>query len=410
MLAQNGLDTAPPTQRSERSTIAYLAFLGVMLATGIDIALPAFGSIERELPGASNTSLLITAYLIGMAIGQLVVGPVSDRYGRQVTVIVGLGLYLVAAIAAALSPSFAVLLIARVVWGLGASAPAGLRAAIARDLYTGDDMARITTIVMAVFLLGPVFIPLVGEGLLQFGSWRLVFWAPAILSLVGIGWCWRFGETLDPAQRRPLRLGPVAQAGRTVIRTRVTIGFLMANMFLSGAFFIFLGSTQPVFERVYDRANQFAWLFALTGLVTIPLLLIANRLIDKVGAVRVATVGASISCAFAVVFIAPTIGADGIPTFWLWYSWLVVVTSSNTIAAPSLYALALEPMGELAGTASSVFSFASFAGGAGLAAIFDIRVDTTVSPFVIGYALYTTVGLAAVLWAARDNGVAAHPS
>ena len=146
------------TARSDRSVILYLSFLGVLLATGIDIALPAFDAIEEGLDGSANISLVVTLYVIGMALGQLVVGPVADRLGRRPAVLGGLALYAVGAIASALAPSFNLLLVARLVWGLGAAAPAGLRSAVTRDLYSGDKMARITTIMMAVFLLGPIFV------------------------------------------------------------------------------------------------------------------------------------------------------------------------------------------------------------------------------------------------------------
>lgn len=392
--------TAPsaPT-RSRASVIAYLAFLGALLAAGIDIALPAFDAIEDGLQPESSVSLVVTVYFVGMALGQLVAGPIADRYGRRPAILSGLILYVVGAAASALAPSFEVLLLARLVWGLGAAAPAGLRPAIARDLYKGDEMARVTTIIMAVFMLGPIFVPLVGEVLINIAPWPVVFWFAAALAAIAVVWCVRFGETLAPEHKRPLELGKLGQALAAVARTRVTLGHLVANTFFSGAFFIFLGSSQPVFDQVFDRSSQFAVLFALSGLCTIPALLVNNRLIDRFGARRMSFAAASGSTMLAALALIPTFATGGQPPFWTWYVWLVIATGLLTVATPAFTALALEPMGELAGTASSLMYFTSFAFGAGLAAIFDLQVGDTITPFMIGFALYTAIGLGFLAWA-----------
>lgn len=385
--------------RSERSVILYLSFLGVLLATGIDIALPAFDAIEEGLEGSANTSLIITMYIIGMALGQLIVGPLADRYGRRPAVLGGLALYAVGAVASALAPSFGFLLIARLIWGLGAAAPAGLRSAVTRDLFSGDKMARITTIMMAVFLLGPIFVPLLGDLMIRIAPWQVIFWFAASLAIVGAVWCVRFGETLAVENQRPLRFSQIWLGIQVVAKTRVTLGHMLANVFLSGAFFIFLGSSQPVFDQVYDRSSQFAVFFALVGALTVPPLLLNNRLIERHGARRMSLLACAGSTGLAVAAIIPTMLLDGRPNFWLWYIWLVFVTGLLTVATPAITALALEPMGELAGTASSLLFFSGFAFGAVLAAIFDALVETTVTPFVLGYALYTTIGFGFLVWA-----------
>lgn len=385
--------------RSDRSVIAYLAFLGVLLATGIDIALPAFDAIEEGFGNSSGTSLVITLYVVGMAFGQLVYGPLADRFGRKPAILSGLALYAVGGIASALAPSFGFLLVARLIWGLGAAAPAGLRSAVARDLYSGDKMARITTIMMAVFLLGPVIIPLVGEYMIRVAPWEVVFWFAASLAILGAIWTIRFGETLPVEKRRPLEFRSIVDSARVVVRTRVTLGHMLANVFLSGAFFIFLGSSQPVFDQVYDRSSQFAFLFAMTGLFTVPLLLGNDRLIGRFGARRMSVLCVAAATTLSTTGVLVALSTDGRPTFWLWYAWLVLATSMLTLGSPALTALALEPMGELAGTASSLLYFSGFAFGAGLAAIFDAMVDTTVTPFVLGFAVYTAIGFGFLLWA-----------
>lgn len=378
-----------------------------MLATGIDIALPAGTAIDDAFPGDNEVALVVTMYVLGMGAGQLIWGPIADRFGRVPALQAGIALYAVAAIGSALAPSFEVLLVARVVWGLGAAAPAGLRNAIARDLYSGDRMARVVTIMMAVFLLGPVFVPLLGEFLLSIAPWPVVFWAAAATAIIGSVWCFRFGETLDPANKRPLQFAPIAQAVKLVVRTRVTIGHILAATFYSAAFFIFLGSSQPIFDDVFGRKDQFALLFALLGVITIPLLLINDRLIERFSARRMALVagGAVVIAAFVGV-----IGVSGVPNFWVWYVWMTATTAMTTVANPPMGALALEPMGEQAGIAASFLYFCSFVGGAGLAAIFSVVIDDTVTPFAVGYALYSLIGFTALVWAGTHTTVDEEPA
>lgn len=390
---------APARFRSDRVVIAYLAFLGTLMATGIDIALPAFDEIDADLGAGGSESLIVTLYILGAAFGQLVVGPVSDAIGRQRTLLAGLAFYVLGGAACAVAPSFEVLLIARFVWGLGAAAPTGLRTAIARDLYSGDRMARVTTIMMAVFLLGPIFTPLIGEALLTFSTWRIVFWFATTLGAVAVVAALGFGETLPEERRRALEFSKFREALGEIGRTRVTLGHMGANVFWSAAFFIFLASSQPVFDRIFGRADQFAFLFAVIGASTIPLLLINNRVIEKLGARATSLRTAAVSLTASWLALAWLVFVDDAPSFWPFFVWLVIASSFITLSSPPIVALALEPMGDLAGTVSSLLFFSGFAVGSLLAAIFDALVDDTVVPFVAGFALYSAIGYSFQLWA-----------
>ena len=385
--------------RSEAVVIAYLAFLGTLMATGIDISLPAFDEIDADLDAGGSESLIVTLYFLGAAFGQLVAGPVSDAIGRQRTLLAGLALYVVGGAACALAPSYGVLLAARFVWGLGAAAPTGIRTAIARDLYSGDRMARVTTIMMAVFLLGPIFIPLVGEALLAVGPWQLVFWFATVLGAIAVVTAVGFGETLPPERRRPLQSQEFADAVRLILATRVTLGHILANVFWSAAFFIFLGSSQPVFDRIFGRADQFAFLFAAIGAWTIPLLLVNNRLIERIGSRRTSLATAGVAAFVSVLGLVWLTMVEDDPSFWLWFGWVTVAASFITLTTPPMYALALDPMGDLAGTVSALLYFTGFAAGSGLAALFDALIDDSVTPFVAGFALYGAIALVFQLWA-----------
>jgi DHA1 family bicyclomycin/chloramphenicol resistance-like MFS transporter len=388
--------------RSDGAVIAYLAYLGILLAVGVDISLPAFDDLDTEF-GLSDRGVSVgvigTVYIVGMALGQLVYGIASDRFGRRNTMLAGIGLYSSGVVLALFAPGLEVLLVGRLLWGFGAAAPFVLRQAIARDLYHGDRMARIITIVTAVFLLGPIFVPIIGAGILLVAPWQGVFAASLVASTVAFAWTLRFGESLAPELRRPLELRPMADALRLVVTTRTTIGLIGAQTFVSASFFIWLGSAQPIIDDIYDRGAQFALWFAASGVVMALALLLNGRMIDRFGSRRVAVAIAWAFVVVAAVGAAVTSSAGGVPSIWVFFAWVATSNALGTVLTPLCSSLALEPMGALAGTASAVLGVVSLGGGALLAAVIDARIDGTVTPMVLGTLVFGTAALALVLWA-----------
>ncbi|MEZ5167559.1 MAG: MFS transporter [Acidimicrobiales bacterium] len=222
--------------RSDRQVIAFLSFLAVTLAFGIDASLPAFDELRSQFDlgsGSGQVSRVVTAYFLGMAAGQLFWGLLADRFGRRVGIIAGLILYGTGAAGAALAPSFDVLLAARLIWGSARLRPQVLRNSIARDLYAGDRLAH-TSLTMAIFLVGPAIAPSVGELILLAGSWRWVFASAVLLAAIGIGWMARFGETLDPGNVRALDPTSIRAGMRAFVTTRATLGYSLAIMSRAG--------------------------------------------------------------------------------------------------------------------------------------------------------------------------------
>ena len=399
----------PLQRRSDSSVISYLAYLGILLAVGVDISLPAFDELDTAF-GLSDRGVSVgvigTVYILGMAIGQLVYGVASDRFGRRPVMQFGIGLYSLGVLTALFAPTLEVLLAGRLLWGLGAAAPFVLRQAIARDLYEGDRMARIITIVTAVFLIGPIFVPIIGAGILLFAPWQGVFAAALLAAAVAWVWTVRFDETLAVAQRRPLQFGPLVDALHLVVTTRVTIGHIGAQTFASAAFFIWLGSAQPIIDDIYDRGSQFAFWFAASGIVIALALLANGRMIDRFGARRMAVTVSIASVVVGIAGAAATVSAGGVPSIWTFFVWAAITNALSTLITPLCTSLALEPMGALAGTASAVLGAVSLGGGAVLAAIVDAQIDDTVTPMVVGSLLFGAIGLVLLLWAGDPRNVA----
>ena len=383
------------------------------MAFGIDAALPAFDQLSAAFDldeRGMSPAITGTVYFAGMAVGQLSYGILADRFGRRPVLIAGISVYAVGAICSALSPNLEALLAARFVWGLGASSPTVMRMAIARDLFAGDQMARVVSTFSAIFLLGPIFMPfvgeailVVGEAILVVGDWRLVFLSGLVLAGVTLVWAIRFGETLAPELRRPIKLAPIREAFGAVMRTRVTLWVLFAQAFFGGAFFVWLGSAQVVLDNIYGRDAQFTLFFGASGIGMALALLFNRRLIVMYGAEKMVIRAATVFVVVSVVGLVGTLLADGVPSVWWWFGWALVANAMGMIMGPMSASLALEPMADKAGTAAAILGVAQLGVGAAFAAIVDAQIDTTVTPMVLGALVYGSLGLGCLVIALKTN-------
>ncbi len=382
--------------------VAYLAFISVLVSFGIDTVLPAFDDITGTFgleQGAGSVSLVITVYFLGISAGQLIYGPLSDHFGRVPVLLASLVVYGIGALGSTVAPSMTVLLVARTVWGLGAAGNIVIYTAMARDLYEGDTMARVMQFVLAAFLLGPMVSPAIGEALLLTGWWRSVFGAAVVLALAATVWTLRIGETLAPADRRPLDLGSIGRGFRAVMGRRDTVGYMVALTFSSGAFYVFLGSGEPIINNVFGQGRWFAAIFALMSAGTGLTLVGAARVTPRLGARRVTWLAAVGYWATGVAGAVMGAAAGGVPPLWAWILLTTISLSCMTVMTPTCISLAVTPLGHLAGTASAVVGFVTQGGGALLAAVVDAQIDDSVTPMAVGAACYGVVSILAVWWA-----------
>ena len=389
-------------KRSQINVIFFLAFLNGLAAFGIDSSLPAFDEIRPDiglLEGSNQISLIVTIYIIGVSIGQIIFGPFTDRFGRITSLKFALCLYIVGALGSLLSQNLLTILIFRFFWGLGSSIPTSMRTTIARDLYSGDEMAKVMSKIMAVFLLGPIITPLLSEVFLSFTNWRVVFSLAIILAGIGILWSLWFGETLPENKRRTLNWETTAQSFKKIFSTRITIGYVLAVTFAQGTFVIWLSSSQPIFDLIYGKASQFAVIFSILGIPSAIAFFASNSFISIFGAKRVTLFSVGVSVLINITSLLLALTSDGSPNFWIW---LLLIGCSNIflmLLSPIGLSLALEPMGDLAGTASGVAGAISLGGAALLAVIFSTQIKYSVIPLTIGYLLYSTISFFLIFFA-----------
>jgi DHA1 family bicyclomycin/chloramphenicol resistance-like MFS transporter len=301
------LATHPPErQLSFPEFVALLAMLFATIAFSIDAMLPALTAIAADLsPGAVNRAqLVVTVFVLGMGLGTLFWGPISDSYGRKRIVIFGIGLYAAAAMVAAQAQTLEVLLAARFVQGLGAAAPRVVTLAIVRDLYQGRPMARVMSIVMTIFIIVPAVAPSVGAAIIWVWDWRAVFWSFVIFGIVSGSWLMlRQPETHPPERRRPLRIATIAAAAVEVMRTPRVPAVIAALSLGFGQMFIFLSTSPQIFADVFDREASFPFWFAGVALVAGMSGILNASLVMRLGMRRLATTAFAAQAAVSVLFL-----------------------------------------------------------------------------------------------------------
>ncbi len=381
--------------------IALVTALMAMTAVGIDIMLPAFPEIRSEFgmsADSTQVTWMITAYFLGMAVGPWVFGPASDRFGRRPMLVAGLALYAVAATAAAVAPSWGFIVGARFVWGIAAAGPRTLSVAMVRDRFAGDQMARLMSMIMAIFLLVPIVAPSLGAGLLAVLPWRSVFVFPGVIALVLIVWTRRLPETLPVDARRPFTWSSVGQATREVVTHRTTMALTLAMTFLFSLMASYLAASEIILEDVYGYGAWFPLYFGvMAGFLAISSLNNA-RLVQGVGVVRLVRRLSMAGVVAGGLLVIVAVVGDGRPNFWVFSIVLAVVLPMAQGLSPNCNTIAMTPLPHVAGTASAVIATVTIAGGAIFGNLASGAFDGTVRPFALYAFAYMSIAAALVWW------------
>ena len=392
MSVQTHPETNPARRLAFPEFVALLAMLFATIAYSIDAMLPALTVIAEDLsPEAVNRAqLVVTIFVLGMGMGTLFWGPVSDSYGRKRIVVFGIAIYSTAALVAAQAQSLEVLLAARFVQGLGAAAPRVVTLAIVRDLYQGRPMARVMSIVMTIFIIVPAVAPSIGAGIIWVWDWRAVFWSFVIFGLVSGSWLLiRQPETHPPERRRPLRIATIVAAAVEVMRTPRVPAVIAALSLGFGQMFIFLSTAPQLFTDVYDRGASFPFWFAGVALIAGLSGILNASLVMRLGMRRLATTAFAAQSAVSVLFLLHWLFLP-LPEPWSFYVFFAYMCAAFFMVGltfGNLNALALEDLGHIAGLAAAVVGALSTVGAVLIAVPVGQSYDGTPVPLVGGVAL-----------------------
>jgi MFS transporter, DHA1 family, multidrug resistance protein len=381
---------SPPQRLSRRELLTLISAIMALTAVAIDLMLSAFADmrVTFALGESSNrTGQVVTVFLGGLAVAQLFYGPLADRFGRKAVLYLGIAIYLLGAVGSALAPTFNLLLVSRFVWGVGAAGSRVVATAIVRDRFEGNAMAKAMSQIMAVFVLVPVFAPALGAGINALLPWQALFWFCVIWAALVAVWSFRLAESLDPVHRRPLSFKATRTGFAIVARTPVTFGYTMSTVFLQGAFTAYLASSELIIGDIFDRQDQFPFIFGAVAVLFGIAALANGRVVENIGIEPLMFRVFAVLLPLAVLLVVVSLGASGAPNFWLFVPILGLMLGSFMFLMPNLNSAAMGPVGELAGTASALTGAVRMAGGAVLGTIITAGIDTSVTPFAIGMAL-----------------------
>jgi MFS transporter, DHA1 family, multidrug resistance protein len=397
----------PSKQIGSVEFVALQATLMALVAFSIDAMLPALPGIAAQLSPANpnRAQLIVTSFVLGLGIGTFFAGPISDAYGRKPVIMAGFGLFMFGAALATFAQSLEMLLAARVLQGIGAAAPRLVPLALIRDLYSGRQMAQMLGLTTMIFMLMPAAAPAFGTLIIGGFGWRGVFASFIVFSIISVLWlALRQAETLPVENRRPLQPRVLWQGLCEVLSHRTVI-FCTAVMTMGfGILFGTLSSTQQIFDLSFGRGQTFALWFGAIALLSLPAGFVNSRLVGRWGMRRMVTATFLSHLAVTLLVLLLIQGSflskDG--AFAAYVIWAISVFWMANIAFGNLNAIALTPLGHLAGMASSIVIATSTVLAVGVAAPLGLLFDGTPVPLLSGVAVLLMLAIGLMLLMPKD--------
>jgi DHA1 family bicyclomycin/chloramphenicol resistance-like MFS transporter len=388
------------TPALRRTGLLVTLVLGGLTATpplAMDMYLPALPEVTRSLHApAATVQLTLTACLAGMALGQLLIGPMSDRWGRRRPLLAGLAVYVVATALCAVAPNVELLVALRLAQGLAGAAGIVVARAVVRDLYAGMAMARFFSTLMLISGVAPIVAPLIGGQILRVTDWRGVF-----VVLTGVGallaalvWT-KLPETLPAAERHSGGVGEALRSMRTQLADRAFTGYLLTGGFAFAALFAYIAASPFVVQEIHGASPQaYSLLFGLNSVGLIAVGQINGRvLVGRVGLDRVLAVGLAVVVGAATALLLMSLGVFGEAGLGAVAAALFVLMSAMGVVLPNAQTLALMRVERSAGSASALLGTSSFLIGAVASPLVGVAGEDTAVPMAV-------VQLAAALVAA----------
>ena len=387
--------------------VSLIALLMSLVALAIDAMLPALPAIGRDLeaPRPNDIQFVITSLFLGLGLGQMLFGPLSDRIGRKPAIHLGLALFMVGCLVSVFASTFEAMIAGRVLQGIGVAGPRIVTVALVRDQYEGPRMARLMSFALAVFILVPTVAPALGQGILWLGGWRAIFGTFFAAAAIAFAWfTLRQPETLPAERRRPFSPSAIGWGVIEVLRIRAALGYTLATGFVFAPFVAYLSSAQQIFQDAYGTGALFPVYFGVLALAIGGASLVNGRLVMKHGMRRLSK---SAAVSIALISLAAWAGAfafGGLPPLWLFMAYLLAVFLCIGLLFGNLNALAMEPLGHIAGVGAAVVASLSTFISVPLGALVGQSFDGTMYAQIGAFAVFGAGTFAAMRWAEGGAG------
>ena len=400
MRAMSGIAAGAPLRSAE--FVPLVALLISLVALAIDAMLPALPAIGHDLGllHRNDAQFVITSLFVGLGIGQVLFGPLSDSVGRRPAIQAGLAVFMIGSLVSVLASSFEAMIAGRVLQGVGAAGPRVVTLALVRDQYKGRHMARLMSFVMAVFIVVPAVAPLLGQGLMWLGGWRTIFATFFAIAAVALAWfTLRQPETLPSERQQSFSLLAIGRAVTEILRNRTTLGYTLAAGFVFAPFVAYLSSAQQIFQEAYDTGALFPVYFGALALAIGFSAFTNGRLVMRHGMRRLSKIGARSVALISVLAWTITFACDGLPPLWFFMAYLLAVFLCLGLVFGNLNALAMEPLGRVAGVGAAVVASLSTFISVPLGGLVGQSFNGTIHAQVGAFSCFAAVTLVAMWWA-----------
>lgn len=404
MLSPPLSDPDKPFPLGERELIIMVALIQSLQALAIDAMLPALPQIGRELAvsNANHRQLIVGLFLGGVALGSLIPGPLADRFGRRRVLLIGLCLYMVLSVACALATEFNTMCALRLLGGFACAAMSVVPAAVIRDRFEGDRMARLQSLIAVIFLVTPMIAPTIGQGILLFVGWRWIFGLMAVLGVAVFVWVYlRLPETLDPANRQLIQPGVIASNMAATFTNRTALGYILASACGLGLIWGWVQCCEQLLGEHFGVGQQFPYYFGGMALFMACGNLANSHIVERFGARRVAHTALLVYILIALlqVYLAY------LPheTLWQFVPVMALNMMLSGFMSANFSSIALQPFARTAGAASSVQSFVRLVVATVIGAIIGQSYDQTARPLAVGLVLCGLASLGLILWSERGR-------
>lgn len=384
-----------------------MAVLISLVALSIDAMLPALPAIGRDLgtTDPNQPQLVLTALFLGLSVGQMFYGPLSDSIGRKPAVYIGLLLFIAGCGLSVAATNFETMLAGRVLQGLGAAGPRVVTVALVRDLFQGRAMARTMSFIMMVFIMVPAAAPAIGQAIQSWFEWRAIFGSFLIIAMIGLLWFWiRQEETLPVEARAPFSLKAIIEGVLETLRNRAAFGYTIAGGLVFGSFIGFLVSSQQVFQQTYGVGDDFPAYFAMLALAVGTASFVNGRVVMRFGMRALSKWALQAMSVLSVGFTLYIWTSVEAPAFVMFMAYMMMSFFCFGLLLANLQSLAMEPLGHIAGVAAGVVSSITTFMSLILGTLIGQAFDGTIRPLIAGLTALALLSLAAMYWTDRKTG------
>lgn len=374
---------------SQFEFITLMAFLMSVVALAIDAILPALDQISYEIgiQNSTDNQLLITMIFLGLGLGSLLFGPLSDSLGRKPIVFIGFALFIIASFICIYAKNLDTMIVGRILQGIGLSAPRTISIAIVRDSYSGDYMARIMSFITVVFIIVPIIAPALGKFVLDHYSWQAIFYIQLLFSIFISFWFWiRQPETLLKSQRIKFTVHIFSDGLRELIQFKRTIGFTIISGFITGSFMVYLSTSQQIFQSQYDLSEEFPFIFAGLAISVGIATFLNGTLVLKYGMEKLVTMALIAFFIISILYVALLYGSQN-PSINILLTFFGLQFFAIGFLFGNLRALAMEPVGHIAGIAAAITGFISTMMAVPISWFIGKYVTSTALPLFIGFTI-----------------------